>query len=175
MERHQPNALVDNTLTALRVSVRWDTIEPLDASRPETMVPLPMARVICVANQKGGVGKTTTALNLSALLALAGQRTLLVDLDPQCNATTGLGIEPTTRHALVDSSPLRESFVETYQPGLSLVPGARSFQDVDALANTCDTHSSMLATHLSGSLGSFDTLFQSVEFGKCRSAVVCVT
>lgn len=117
-----------------------------------------MGRVICVANQKGGVGKTTTALNLAALLAVAGQRTLLVDLDPQCNATTGLGQSPTARHALIDSNPLRESFVETYTTGLSLLPGSRSFQDVDALANSSETHSTMLATHLAGSLGSFDTV-----------------
>ncbi|MEM8947567.1 MAG: ParA family protein [Planctomycetota bacterium] len=117
-----------------------------------------MGRVICIANQKGGVGKTTTSLNLAVLLAIAGQRTLLVDLDPQCNATTGLGKSPSSRHALVDSRPLRESFVETYQTGLSLLPGSRSFQDVDVLANSSDTHSTMLATHLSGSLGSFDTV-----------------
>ncbi len=117
-----------------------------------------MGRVICIANQKGGVGKTTTSLNLAVLLAIAGQRTLLVDLDPQCNATTGLGVAPTERHALVDSKPLRESFVDSYQAGLSLLPGSRSFQDVDALANSSDTHATMLATHLSGSLGSFDTV-----------------
>jgi len=117
-----------------------------------------MGRVICVANQKGGVGKTTTALNLAALLAIAGQRTLLVDLDPQCNATSGLGHRPSARHALVDNRPLRESFVATGQDQLSLLPGARSFQDVDALANSSDSHSEMLATHLSGSLGSFDTV-----------------
>lgn len=117
-----------------------------------------MSRVICIANQKGGVGKTTTALNLASLMALAGQRTLLVDLDPQCNATTGLGHKPTDRHALVDSRPLRESFVETSQPELSLLPGSRSFQDVDALAHSSDSQALMLATHLSGSLGSFDTV-----------------
>jgi len=117
-----------------------------------------MGRVICIANQKGGVGKTTTSLNLACTLAMARQRVLLVDLDPQCNATTGLGQSPSERHALVDSRPLRESFSKTYLAGLSLLAGSRSFQDVDALANSSDSHSTMLATHLSGSLGSFDTV-----------------
>jgi chromosome partitioning protein len=117
---------------------------------------MPLPRVICIANQKGGVGKTTTALNLACAVSVAGQKTLLVDLDPQCNATSGLGHKPDQRHALLDTRPLRESFRETYLPNLWLLPGARSFEDVDALANSSDSRSVMLAAHLSGSLGSFD-------------------
>lgn len=161
MERHRAFAAVDKNLVAANGRLLPSQRYGLIVCDPQSALPnpqSPMGRVICIANQKGGVGKTTTAVNLACGLAASGQHTLLVDLDPQCNATTGLGQTPSERHALVDSRPLRESFVETYQPQLSLLPGSRSFQDVDALANSSDTQSSMLATHLSGSLGSFDTV-----------------
>ena len=110
---------------------------------------------LCVANQKGGVGKTTTALNLAAALAKAECRTLLVDLDPQCNATSGLGQQPTARHSLVQRHPLRESLCDTDTPHLQLLPGCRSFQDISQLAGDLE-EASMLEQHLSHGLSAFD-------------------
>ena len=94
-----------------------------------------LARTLCVANQKGGVGKTTTAINLSSALALAEQSTLLVDLDPQCNATSGLGMLPTSRHPLLAERPLGEAICATKTPALSMLPGSRSHRDVEQLAD----------------------------------------
>ena len=82
------------------------------------------ARVYAVANQKGGVGKTTTAVNLAACLAEAGERILLVDLDPQANATSGLGqrANGTSTHDLLDGIPLTRLAKPTAFANLSLVP-----------------------------------------------------
>lgn len=87
-----------------------------------------MARIIAIANQKGGVGKTTTALNLAASLAAAEQRTLLIDGDPQGNATSGLGlgsdrIGATVYQVLIESIPLREATLRSVQfEHLDVVP-----------------------------------------------------
>jgi chromosome partitioning protein len=108
-----------------------------------------------VANQKGGVGKTTTSINLAAGLALAGSRVLLVDLDPQCNATSGLGHKPAARHPLVGQAPLRESLVETQVPGLELLPGSRNFQDVEALSGPAN-QTATLRQHLASGLSAYD-------------------
>lgn len=115
-----------------------------------------MGRILCVANQKGGVGKTTTAVNLAVGLAKSGGRTLLVDLDPQCNATTGLGCRPSERHALVTDQPLRDSLCPTYVPGLSLLPGSRSFRDVETLSQNNQRTADILGNHLSSNTNNFD-------------------
>jgi chromosome partitioning protein len=106
-----------------------------------------VSRVLCVANQKGGVGKTTTSINLAAGLAKAGHATLLVDLDPQCNATTGLGLQPTMRHPLVHHMPLSDSVFETYVDRLHVLPGSRSFRDTNEIVRGVE-HRQTLQYHL---------------------------
>ncbi|MDA1055377.1 MAG: ParA family protein [Planctomycetota bacterium] len=115
-----------------------------------------MGRILCVANQKGGVGKTTTAVNLAVGLARAGCRTLLVDFDPQCNATSGLGRAPMDSHPLVSDRPLRQALLTTDVPELDLLPGSRSFQDVETLAGRRQTNSAVLSQHLASGLTAYD-------------------
>jgi chromosome partitioning protein len=104
-------------------------LEPVDQGEDPTRATAPVrhARIIAVANQKGGVGKSTTAVNVGACLAESGQRVLVVDLDPQGNASTGLGLDhasrgPTTYQVVVGGIDIHEAIIDTVIPGLSAVP-----------------------------------------------------
>ncbi|HET7321622.1 MAG TPA: AAA family ATPase [Longimicrobiaceae bacterium] len=96
-----------------------------------------MSRIIAIANQKGGVGKTTTAINLGACLAVAEQRTLVIDVDPQANATSGLGvpkegIERSIYDVLVEDTPLAEVIVpKVHFPFLDVAPATRDLVGVE--------------------------------------------
>jgi chromosome partitioning protein len=99
--------------------------------------PLPVVpRVLSLANQKGGVGKTTTAINLGTALAAIGEQVLIVDLDPQGNASTGLGIDRASRQrstydVLVGDAPLHATILETAVPNLSVAPSTMDLLGVE--------------------------------------------
>ncbi|MBT8432144.1 MAG: ParA family protein [Rhodobacteraceae bacterium] len=104
-------------------------------------------RIIAIANQKGGVGKTTTAINLGAALAEKGLKCLLIDLDPQGNASTGLGVlasdrKMTTYDLLLDDAPIEDVVQETETKGLWLAPATTdlSSADIELVSNEKRSH-----------------------------------
>lgn len=103
-----------------------------DQNSAQTNLP----RIIAIANQKGGVGKTTTAINLATALAAVGKQCLILDLDPQGNASTGLGIDRKSRavnsyHVLMQEAALKDAIIVTSIPGLSIVPSGEDLSGIE--------------------------------------------
>jgi chromosome partitioning protein len=121
-------------------------------------------RILAVTNQKGGVGKTTTAINLGAALARLGKRVLIVDLDPQGNASTGLGIVASTRmlttyDLLVDDAALRDVVLPTQFDGLFIAPATTDLSSTDVDLVDHENRTGLLRDALRGAHGQpFDVI-----------------
>jgi chromosome partitioning protein len=120
-----------------------------------------VGQIIACANQKGGVGKTTTVINVATYLALAGERVLVVDLDPQGNATSGFGIDRSglgrsVYDSLVDGADLTELLIDTPVPSVRLAPSSIALAGAEIELAPLEQRERRLARHLSTPRDSFD-------------------
>ena len=129
--------------------------------RPRIVPVARRARIVAVANQKGGVGKTTTAINLATALAAAGHRVLLIDLDAQGNASTGLGIERKARavtsyELILGEAELESAVVATDIPRLFVIPASQDLAGADLELTARERREFLLSRAIRSRVGDYD-------------------